>query len=136
MDAGRAPGRIRPAHLVDQRLDRVRDAGPPELTRSTLPAPVEPPSPPVPPHGGSGLDNLYGLAPPRTQPREEHPQPAINAGEALAPRRLALEDGELMPKRKNLRSERETRPNRRPDGGEQGNEQCGHAGTDGISQVQ
>ena len=89
----------------------------------------------MPAQDGSGLDNLYGLAPLRLQPREDHPQPAIKAAEARALRRLAPEDGELMPKRKNLRFERETRPNRRPDGGEQGNEEWGHAGTDGISLV-
>jgi len=47
--------------------------------------------------------------------------------EARAPRRLALEDGKLMPQGDNLHLELKTRPNGRAEGGEQGDEQRGHA---------
>ena len=38
-----------------------------------------------------------------------------------------------MPEREDLRLELETRPSEGPEGGEQGDEQRGHAPTDGIS---
>jgi len=53
--------------------------------------------------------------------------------EARAPRRLALEDGKLMPQGDNLHLELKTRPNGRAEGGEQGDEQRGHAAADRTS---
>ena len=87
----------------------------------------------MPAHDGVGRDDLDGASPVRPQPRQQYPQQAIGATKPGSPRRLALEDGELMPERENLRLELETRPNEGPEGGEQGDEQRGHAPADGIS---
>jgi len=73
-------------------------------------------------------DDLDGLSPVRPQPRQQHPQEAISGTETQAPRRLALEYGELMPEGENLHLELETRPNGGPEGGEQREEQRSHTG--------
>ena len=87
----------------------------------------------MPAHDGVGRDDLDGVSPVRPDPREHDPQEAIGATETRAPRRLALEDGELMAKGENLDLEFETRSNGGAEGGEQGNEQRGHAAADSIS---
>ena len=87
----------------------------------------------MPAHDGVGRDDLDGASPVWPQPRQQDPQPAIGATKPGSRRRLALEDGELMPEREDLRLELETRPSEGPEGGEQGDEQRGHAPTDGIS---
>jgi hypothetical protein len=46
----------------------------------------------------------------------------IGAAETWAPRRLALQHGELMPEGENLRFELETGPNGSPERGEEGDE--------------
>ena len=86
----------------------------------------------MPSHDGVRRDDLKGASPVPPQPREEHPEAAIGVIKPRAPRRLALEDGELMPEGENLRPELETRPNDRPEGGEEGREQCGHPAADLI----
>ena len=58
---------------------------------------------------------------------------AIGATEAPTLRRLAVEDGELMAQGDNLRLELKTRPNGTAEGGEQGDQQRGHAAADSIS---
>ena len=63
----------------------------------------------------------------------KYPEQAIGVTQARAPRRLPLEDGELMPESEGLRLELETRPNGRPEGGDQGDEQRGYAAADRIS---
>ena len=87
----------------------------------------------MPAHDGVGRDDLDGASPVRPQPRQQHPQEPIGATKPRARQRLALEDDELMPEGENFRLELETRPNDGQQGGEQGNEQCGHAEADRIS---
>ena len=72
-------------------------------------------------------------SPVRPEPRQQHPRQAIGATETRALRRLALEDGELMPQGENLHLEIETRSNGGAERGEQGDEQRGHAAADRIS---
>ena len=62
----------------------------------------------MPVHDGAGRDDLDGSSPVRPHPRQQHPQQAIGAAETRTPRRLALEDGELMPQSDNLRLELKT----------------------------
>jgi len=87
----------------------------------------------MPAHNGVGCHDLDGPSPVRPDPREHYPQEAIGATETRAPRRLALEDGELMAKGENLRFEFETRPNGRPESGDQSDKQRGHAAVDRVS---
>ena len=88
---------------------------------------------PVPAHDGIGLDDLHGLAPIRSQLREQHPQPAIDASQPRASRSLTLEHGELMAEGENFGFTLEARPKRRPDSGEEGDEERGHDAADRIS---
>jgi hypothetical protein len=62
----------------------------------------------MPAHDGVGRDDLDGVSPVRPHPREQHPQQTIDVTEARAPRRLALEDGELMSQGQNLGLKLET----------------------------
>jgi hypothetical protein len=87
----------------------------------------------MPAHEGVGRDDLDGVSPVRPAPREHDPQEAIGATETQAPRRLALEDRELMAEGENLRLEIESRRHGTAEGGEQGDEQRGHAAADSIS---
>jgi hypothetical protein len=87
----------------------------------------------MPAHDGVGRDVLDGPSPVRPAPREHYPQEAIGATETRAPRRLALEDGELMPEGENLHLELETRPKGRLESGEHSDKQRGHAAADSIS---
>ncbi|MCX6538983.1 MAG: hypothetical protein NT151_08630 [Acidobacteria bacterium] len=87
----------------------------------------------MPAHDGGGRDDLDGPSPVRPDPREHYPQEEIGGTETRAPRRLALENGELMAQGENLHLELKTRPHGRAKGGEQGDEQCGHATADSIS---
>ena len=87
----------------------------------------------MPAHDGVGGDDLDGSSPVRPDPREHDPQEAIGVTETGASRRLALKDGELMAQGDNLRLELKTRPNGTAEGGEQGDEQRGHAAADSIS---
>ena len=87
----------------------------------------------MPSHDGVGSDQLKGASPIPPHPRQEHPEPPIGVTQPRALRRLALQDGKLMPESENLRPELETRPNDRLEGGEQRDEQRGHALADGIS---
>jgi len=61
----------------------------------------------MPVHDGAGRDDLDGQSPVRPHSRQQHPQQAIGATETRAPRRLALEDGELISEGENLRLELE-----------------------------
>jgi hypothetical protein len=76
----------------------------------------------MPAYDGVRRDDLEGASPVPPQPRQYDPEPAIGAPKSRAPRRLALEYGELMPERDDLRLELEARPDEGPEGGEQGNE--------------
>jgi hypothetical protein len=87
----------------------------------------------MPAYDSVGRNDLNGVSPVRPDPREQDPQDAIGVTETGAPRRLSLEDGELMSKGENLRLEIESGPHGTAEGGEQGNEQRGHAAADGIS---
>ena len=120
-------------HLPDQRTDVGGHRGPVRPSRPRSPGPVQREPAPVPAHDGIGRDDLDGASPVRSEPRQQHPQQAIGATETRPLRPLALEDGELMPESENLRLELETRPNGRPEGGEQRDKQRGHATANGSS---
>ena len=60
-------------------------------------------TPTMPSHDGVGSDQLKGASPIPPQPRQEHPEPPIGVTQPRALRRLALQDGELMPESENLR---------------------------------
>ena len=79
----------------------------------------------VPAHGRVGRDDLDRPSPVWPQPRQQDPQQAVGAVETRAPRRVALEGGQLMPQGENLRFELETRPNGGPEGSAQRDEQRG-----------
>ena len=87
----------------------------------------------MPAHDGVGRDDLDGVSPVRPDPREHDPQEAIGATETGASRRLALKDTELMSQGENLRLKIESGPHGTAEGGEQGDEQRGHAAADSIS---
>lgn len=87
----------------------------------------------MPAHDGVGRDDLDGASPVWPQPRQQYPQLAIGLTKPGSRSRLALEDGELMPEREDLRLELQTRPSEGPEGGEHGDEQRGRAPADGIS---
>ena len=81
----------------------------------------------MPAHDRVGRDDLDSPSPVRPQARHQHPDEAVGGSEVHAARRLALEHGELMPERKNLHLEFHTRPNGRPESGQEGDEQRGHS---------
>ena len=65
----------------------------------------------VPTHDGVGRHDLDRPSPIRPPPRQHDPQQAVDAAEPWTPRRLALEDGELVPEGEELRLEFESAPN-------------------------
>ena len=72
----------------------------------------------MPAQDSVGRDDQDGPAPVRPQAQEQHPEHAIDATQPRAPRRLALEDGKLMPEGENLGPKLETGPSGGSDGGE------------------
>src|SRR5215203_6674390 len=90
--AGSAPGCRHP-----------RAADPPVAAATSTPSRGEAAT--MPAHDGVGRDDLDSASPVWPQPRQPYPQPAIGAIKPGSRWRLALEDGELMPEREDLRLE-------------------------------
>src|SRR5438105_14528048 len=93
VDPRRTPERIRAAHLPNQ-IPQVPPNRRPTPSASTLPGPVEPEAPAVPPHHGLGPYHLQRTPPILPEARQHDPedpvtlrQPAV--ADALSTRRVA-----------------------------------------------
>ena len=106
VDARGAPGRVGAAHLADERVNSVRDAGPARSARPTLPAPVEPKAASMPPEHGVGLDDDERVSPAGPQATEPRPEQPVNGPQPRAPACLSLQDRQLMAQRGILGLER------------------------------
>jgi hypothetical protein len=128
MDAACAPERVGGLHLADERAEIGGDRGSARLSPPGCPRPGERKRAPVPANNRVGRDDMDGPSPIRPQHREQHPQEAIDRAQPGPPGCLALQDGQLMPEREDLRLELDARPKTGSEGGDQGDERCGHGG--------
>ena len=126
MNARRAPERIRPMHLLDQRADVACDG---RATKSGLrgtPAPLPGEEPTVPRDDGGGLHDLHGPPPAAPHSREQHPQESVGPTEPEPPWCRLLEDGQLVAERQDLGLEFNASSEAGPHGGDEGNDAWVH----------
>src|SRR3989442_10739825 len=110
VDPRRTPQRIRAAHLPYQ-IPQVPPNRGPTPSASTLPCPVEPEAPAVPPHHGLGPHYLQGTPPILPESRHHDPEDPVHSPEPW-PRLARLPHGELLPKREVLQCQLPVRANR------------------------
>jgi len=110
----RAPSRIGHAHLANQ-IDDLSRRGRSALWMTTLPAPVQPESSPMPGDHCFGLDHDKGRSPTMPEPREPSPEYSICDAELDFVGTLRTsKDQELMTKRQYLRVEVSSAPEALP----------------------
>ena len=110
MDSRRTPQRIRAAHLPNQ-IPQVPPNRGPTPSASTLPSPVEPEAPAVPPHNGLGPHYVQGTPPILPKSRQHDPEHPVNLRQPR-PRLTCFPHGELLPQREILQRQFAARANR------------------------
>src|SRR2546428_14092019 len=110
MDPRRAPKRIGAAHLPNQASDLRLNRGP-TASAPTLPRPVAPEPPSVPPHHCLRPHHLQGIPPALPKPRQHDPEDPVHRRQP-GPRLARLPHGELLPKHEVLQGQLSVRANR------------------------
>src|SRR5437899_9354185 len=110
VDPRRTPQRIRAAHLPYQ-IPQVPPNRGPTPSASTLPCPVEPEAPAVPPHHGLGPHHLQGTPPILPESRQPDPEDSVHLGQPR-PWLTRFPHGELLPQREILQRQLAARANR------------------------
>src|SRR5436309_5379376 len=106
----RTPQRIRAAHLPYQ-IPQVPPNRGPTPSASTLPCPVEPEAPAVPPHHGLEPHHLQGTPPILPEPRHHDPEDPVHLRQPW-PWLTRFPHGELLPQREILQRQLAARANR------------------------
>src|SRR5437870_9539166 len=109
VDPRRTPQRIRAAHLPYQ-IPQVPPNRGPTPSASTLPCPVEPEAPAVPPHHGLGPHHLQGTPPILPESRQHDPEDSVHLGQPR-PWLTRFPHGELLPQREILQRQLAARAN-------------------------
>src|SRR3989441_12584739 len=110
VDPRRTPQRIRAAHLPYQ-IPQVPPNRGPTPSASTLPCPVEPEAPAVPPHHGLGPHHLQGTPPILPESRHHDPEDPVHLRQPR-PWLTRFPHGELLPQREILQRQLAARANR------------------------
>src|SRR3989441_2096601 len=110
VDPRRPPQRIRAAHLPYQ-IPKVPPNRGPTPSASTLPCPVEPEAPAVPPHHGLGPHHLQGTPPILPESRHPDPEDPVHLRQPR-PWLTRFPHGELLPQREILQRQLAARANR------------------------
>jgi hypothetical protein len=84
----------------------------------------------VPSDDRGGLDHLQTSPPTRPESRQQNPEHAVGALKAQAPRRIRLENSQLVSKSENLRLQCGAAPKTRGDHGTKADENRVHDGDD------
>jgi len=123
VNPGRAPGRVRLVHRLDEIEYFARDGRPPRWSSTTLPAPELSRPATVPGNDRFRPDHGERPTPTGPEPRQGHPQPAIGWLQRHASARaLALEHRDLVAEREQLRLEVGATANGVTSGSEKGDE--------------
>src|SRR5438132_7118893 len=110
VDPRRTPERIRAAHLPNQ-IPQVPPNRRPTPSASTLPGPVAPEAPAVPPHHGLGPYHLQRTPPILPEARQHDPEDPVTLRQPR-PWLTRFPHGELLPQREILQRQLAARANR------------------------